>query len=418
MNGRYIPFINEGQVVKTEDPDQMGRVKVWVPALDGEFFEIEALPWADYATPLAGFTVEYPGGTNSEQNLSESAYGFWSIPKLGATVYVFCLGGDPTRRVYFASSLRLHRNRSLPNGRNMDGFEKPGPWGDAGDGKGKLNPIEPAYSNLRTQFAEKMTEPEAKTRGVYERQVAQEKYDKDGKEGYSKTPLEGQTYLDPQTSCFITPGRHGIIFQDDPTISRMRMKTGEGHQIIMDDANERIYVSTAKGNTWFEMDQDGHVHVYAAQSISYYSDVDINFSAKRNINFRAQKNINMIAVEEHIKLHSGKDFHVLAAGAAYISACTGIDLNSEATVKISSEATMDLKAGASLALTGIGVDINGGPYVKITGGRIDLNGPAARAASKAGCATPANKPPIIPGHEPWRRPDTPKENKRGKNWKR
>src|SRR4051812_18750868 len=103
MFDRYIPFIHEGQVVRTDDPDQMGRVKVWVPALDGEFFEIEALPWADYATAFGGFTVDYPAGVGGA-NTSHAAYGLWAVPKMGASVYIFCLGGDPLRRVYFASS--------------------------------------------------------------------------------------------------------------------------------------------------------------------------------------------------------------------------------------------------------------------------------------------------------------------------
>ena len=417
MNERYIPFINEGQVVKTDDPDQMGRVKVWVPALDGEFFEIEALPWADYASPVGGFTVDYPGGTASTENASESAYGWWAIPKMGATVYVFCLGGDATRRVYFASSQRLHRNRSLPAGRNFDGDSKEGPWGDAGDGKGKFNPIEPAYTNLRKQFKDKMTESEARTRGVYERQVAQPKYDKDGKEGYSKTPIDGQSYLDPQTSCFITPGRHGLIFQDDPTISRLRIKTGEGHQMIMDDANERIYMSTAQGNSYWEMDQDGHIHVFGAQSISFYADVDINFSAKRNINFRAQKQINVISVEEGLRIHTAKDIHVMSATQIFISACTGIDMNSEQGIKLSSESGMDLKSNSYFAATASGtLDLTAGPSMKLSAGRIDLNGGAGRAAAKAACAEKAEKPPIVPAHEPWKRPVV-KGAKRGKNWK-
>jgi hypothetical protein len=182
-----IPYIMEGQVMATDDPDQMGRIKVWVPALDGEVFETEQLPWAEYAAPLMGFTVDYPAGGIPVENLSHVGYGLWAIPKIGATVLVFCLNADPALRMYFASTVRLHRNRGLPVGRNKDGEGKPGPWGDAGDGEGKLNPIQPAYDNLRDQFQNKMEDSETITRGFYERQVAQEKLEKDGKEGYPQS---------------------------------------------------------------------------------------------------------------------------------------------------------------------------------------------------------------------------------------
>ena len=44
MFSTFMPFIMEGLVVATDDPDQMGRVKVWVPSLDGENYEIVSLP--------------------------------------------------------------------------------------------------------------------------------------------------------------------------------------------------------------------------------------------------------------------------------------------------------------------------------------------------------------------------------------
>src|SRR5690606_7835095 len=139
-------------------------------------------------------------------NNSHAAYGFWAIPKVEATHLVFCIHGNQTSRCYFASTDRLHRNRSLPAGRNVDSHGNVGPWGDAGDGSGKLNPIQPAYDNLREQFQDDLNASEAQTRGVYERQVAQAKDDKDGNEGYSSNPAD-PSYLDPQTYCLVTPGR-------------------------------------------------------------------------------------------------------------------------------------------------------------------------------------------------------------------
>lgn len=410
------PYIFEGQVVSTEDPDQMGRVKVWVAALDGENYEIDQLPWAEYATILGGFTVEMPAGEDSVHNNSHAAYGMWAIPKMGATVYIFCLGGDPSRRVYFASSLRLHRNRSLPAGRNVDGFGKPGPWGDAGDGNGALIPIEPAFSNLRDQFQNKVTDSEAITRGAYERMVAQPLFDKDGKEGYGATPLAGEKYLDPQTYCFVTPGRQAIIFQDDPRFARTRIKTAEGHQVILDDANERIYVSTAKGKSWIEMDLDGHVHIFGNSSVSVRSGKDINFTADGNINLEAGKGFNLKARGGDIRMATAKQLHIQAVGAAFIAACGDLHLNGETSIKIMSAKDTDVKVGGDFTVNAErGIDLKYGEKLRLDGMMVHLSGAGSRTAKEAECPKQPDGPSIVPGHEPWRRPAG--EGQRGKNWK-
>jgi phage gp45-like len=410
-----IPFIMEGQVVDTADPDQMGRVKVWVTALDGEDFDIDHLPWADYASPFMGFTVEYPGGNGSSTNTSHASYGFWAIPKLGSTVLVFCLNGDPTSRCFFASTVRLHRNRSLPAGRNTDPNGNPGPWGDAGDGKGNLNPIQPAFNNLRTQFNGKVTQSEAITRGTYERAVAQPKTDKDGTEGYSTSPAD-PSYLDPQTYCIVTPGRNAIIMQDNPKYSRMRLKTAEGHQIIFDDANERIYVSTSKGNSWVELDQDGHINIYGSDSISIRSGKDINFFADNNINLEAVNAVNIKADKSNISLNCGGTYQVLAAQNILLSACGIFDVNATGTMHLTTAASLEARGNQGVAITGDStIDLKAGGALTASASIINLNGPAARTATSATCAAQAGSPSIVPGFEPWTRPAS--SAARGTNWK-
>jgi phage gp45-like len=413
-----VPFIYEGQVIFTDDPDQMGRVKVWIPAIDGDSFDGDMLPWAEYASPLAGFTVEFPAGGENVENSSHTSYGFWAIPKMGATVLCFFLGGDSRRRYYFASTFRLHRNRSLPLGRNVDPRGQPGPWGDAGSEDGmSLNRIEPAYTNLREQFQNKMTEPETLTRGLYERQVAQQQFDKDGQEGYSRTPVRNESYLDSQTYCWVTPGRHSIIFQDDPRWSRARIRTASGHQMIMDDANERIYVSTDKGKSWLEMDSDGHVHVYSASSFSVTADQDINFTAGRKINMDAVKGVNINAADGDINITTGKSLHLKVNKDMFTSVCGNFHQVIEGNALLLGEKNLDISVKQDVTVnSNRELDLKSAKGMKLQGSRIDLNGPAARTAQPAQCGNKAETPPIVPDHEPWSRPISRKT--RGPNWKK
>lgn len=361
--------IVEGLVLESSDPQQMGRLKVWCPAIDGALdgVNVENLPWAIYVSPMAGQTRNYPGGSQGMPTKGLVSYGFWAVPKVGAQVLIGFLYGDVNRRFYLGSYFSDHGNRSLPTGRNRPDLAKT-PVSDTFD------PMEPQTSNLNEQFGGKLDSSEARTRGAYERQVGQDKDIKDGTEGYQRGVVDPA--LDPQTYCLTTPGRHSLIFQDHPTNSRVRLKTAEGNQVIFDDVNERIYVSTAQGKTWFELDRDGHVHLYGAESVSVSAGGDLNLSASGNVSVAAGKNLNLNA-----------------GGYARMTACSDVSLSGSA-VNITSGGGMNILASGTMLQTA---------------SAIHLNGPSA---PEAPCAT---NPTIIPNHEPWTRPAS--KGKRGTNWK-
>ena len=51
----------------------------------------------------------------------------------------------------------------------------------------------------------------------------------------------------------------------------------------------------------------------------------------------------------------------------------------------------------------------------VSGAQIDLNGPEGRTATEATPSELPDGPSVVPGHEPWDRPDSPGD--RGPNWK-
>jgi hypothetical protein len=364
------PFIEEGVIVDTNDPQQMSRVKVWVPAIDGDSYKVSELPWAKYMSPLGGQTRDYPAGPNSSKAEGFASYGLVLPPKSGACVVVGFFYGDPNRRVVLGSFWRDHGNRSLPRGRNGDG-----PQTDV------LSAMEPAASNLRAQFGGNLTASEARTRGAYERQVAQAKTEKDGTEGYQTNVIDpkldnGKANYDPQTYALTTPGRHSIIMQDNPTNGRVRIVTAAGHQVILDDANERIYVSTARGASWFEMDQDGRVHLYGADDIAITSGGKLDITVVKDLSVNAGGNINLQAGGT-IKLGACGAFHASGAG-----------------VNLESNAAFNILAAGNLIQTG---------------SNIHLNGPDAAAAE---CP---DLPTIVPTQEPWTRATS--KQARNAQWK-
>ena len=74
---------------------------------------------------------------------------------------------------------------------------------------------------------------------------------------------------------------HAITMDDRPFNQRVLFRTTNGHQVILDDTNEIIYVSTAKGETYFEMDQRGDIHVYASKNINFHAEDNFNINADK-----------------------------------------------------------------------------------------------------------------------------------------
>lgn len=449
-----FPFITDGIVKATDDPIQNGRIKIWCPVLDGENFDVETLPWAEYASPFAGITNDFSTGRNSTPVEGPMGYGFWALPKIGAQVLVFLLNGNPSRRFYFASFFGLQRNRSLPAGRNNNDVQATGPFTDS------LDPLQPAYDNLRTAFQGKIDSPQAKTRGVFERQVAQDRTEKNGKDGYAKNPVDGQ-YLDPQTYCFVTPGRHTFLMSDAADNCRIRFKSCEGNQIIIDDTNERIYISTAKGKTWIELDEDGHVHLFGSESVSLRAGKDFNIFADGNINLEAGQNVNMKSTKGTTKITADQQIHIKSASSSInMTACSEFHICTTNGYFVSA-GEINTTSESSIVNTARGgsIDFNGSTAVNLGSGSNSLNlsngamkvktssfeldagenmtfgakniqtysngggggsySPFSTAnmpseSSEATCAEDADGPSVVPGHEPWKRPKSAK--KRNKNW--
>lgn len=365
-----INFMTIGIVEDTNDPGQMGRIKVYCPSIDNENHTVADLPWTQYASPFGGVTMNNVAGPEGDISYGPHAYGMWAIPKQGATVLVMFINGNTNFRVYTHCIFPTMGNRGLPGGRGVDNTTpalKKGPFTDSHED------IQPAKRN---QSEAGLDSAHYFSRGGYERQIAQAVTDKDGSEGYAKNPNKtNPTDLDSQGYCIVTPGRHFISMQDAPDFCRVRVKTTTGHQIILDDTNERIYVSTNKGNSWLEMDTDGHIHFYGSESISFTSGADFNVTAN-NINLAAKSSVN---------IHSG---------SVAITSGTNIQLNSGCSTLITAGDTIEFGAEGDTVIAGSKIHLNSKP---------------------ATVAATASTPGITPAHEPFNRPTG--KSTRNKHWR-
>ncbi len=178
----------------------------------------------------------------------------------------------------------------------------------------------------------------------------------------SETPSE---YVDQTEN---NPGE-----EFDPTIPHgemMRFKTRTGHQILMHNSEDLIYIGNSRGTAWIELTSNGKIDIYSKDSISVHTETDINFKADRDINFEAGRNVNVKATGD-IRQESLKSFQLIIGTGGKITTQKGnLDVNTK-------DGNNNLTAGSDTNIK------SGGDHVEDTGGVIHMNGPSATEADTA-----------------------------------
>jgi hypothetical protein len=149
---------------------------------------------------------------------------------------------------------------------------------------------------------------------------------------------------------------------DLPHNELVRLRTRTGHQILLHNTEDLIYIANAKGTTWIELTSNGKIDIYAQDSISVHTENDLNFTADRDINFNA-----------------GRDIHMNAGTSIFQTAASNWEIKAGADGKITCGGSSNIKSAHHIEKAG----------------KIDMNGPAAAEA------TDANVPTRVPQHEPW-----------------
>lgn len=74
-----------------------------------------------------------------------------------------------------------------------------------------------------------------------------------------------------------------------------RIRTRTGHQILLHNSEDLIYIANSRGTAWIEMTSDGKIDIHAQDSVSVMTNNDFNFTAERDVNIEAGRNVNIKA---------------------------------------------------------------------------------------------------------------------------
>lgn len=196
-------------------------------------------------------------------------------------------------------------------------------------------------------------------------------------------------------SGFVTPGGHHVTM-DDGTLAYdkelvetpdrereagqsnlMRIRSGGGGQILINDSANMIYIVSQSGNSWVQISDSGKIDIYGGDHISMHTEGDFNIQADGDLNIEAEA-INVKSRGDGIKMEA-------EAGT--------IDISSNQDTRITSEQSMHLKSTSPMLQTA---------------SMIELNGPVADTAEKPeienltpNASTQESIVPRVPEREPW-----------------
>jgi hypothetical protein len=292
-------------------------------------------------TPFYGVTsVDYAGADPNDYNNTQKSYGMWFVPPdVGTTVVVIFIDGDPKRGYWMGCVLDEGMNFMLPGIAATQAVVEGGGRLPVAEYNKRANekvsdvtqvkkPKHPLADVLKTQGLDKDD-----TRGITTSSARRETPSsvfgistpgpidkrsgaKRGSVGKGEhkvsnafvSRLGGTTFvMDDGDDKFLrkTPASSGppvYVSKEqgeaggDPTIPHnelFRIRTRTGHQILLHNSEDLIYIGNAKGTTWIEMTSKGKIDIYAGDDISMHTKGNFNVTADNNINLTAGGAINL-----------------------------------------------------------------------------------------------------------------------------
>lgn len=191
----------------------------------------------------------------------------------------------------------------------------------------------------------------------------------------------------------------------------VRIRTRTGHQILLHNSEDLIYIANAKGTAWIELTSNGKIDIFATDSVSIHSGNDLNFTADRDINLTAGQNLNLVTGKE-IRSAAGKSISNVAgtfitsnAGTS-ISETAGTFISSFAgsNITLASQTNTNIMAGGVLTVNGVGqINVEACGNIVAKGAQVHINGPDPGVANPDSPIAPvsAQQTSRIPQREPW-----------------
>jgi hypothetical protein len=384
-----------------------------------------------YCSPFAGATSSsFEGNNSADFNDVQKSYGFWMVPPdIGCTVMVIFIDGDINQGYWFGCIPDMYQNQMTP-GIAASQYSAVGP-GDESKYGTKLLPVAEYHKSSRSL---EIPNPDTFTKPIhpFADRLLQQGLLLDTIRGVTSSSARRE--VPSMVFGISTPGpvdksvnapRKSVGFSNTSQVripvSRLggstfvmddgdkdgqnelvRIRTRTGHQILLHNSSDLIYIGNSKGTAWVELTSNGKIDIYAEDSISMRTKGDFNLRADRDFNIEAGRNFNVatrndmnVNVDRTFNTISDKmltkvsgdfDLSILGKFNTTVSGVHNIKVGGASNYTSSAKLSI---LGATLALSAtdeIGISSN---LIKSSASRIDMNGDPALGADQAvAAATP------------------------------
>jgi len=282
----------------------------------------------------------------------------------------------------------------------------------------------------------------------------------------SKGSKTGEIGFDVKSTAYVSRmGGSQFVMDDgdkDNLNELIRIRTRTGHQILLHNSSDLIYIGNAAGTAWIELTSQGKIDAYAADSISLHAEGDFNLRADRDFNIEAGRAVKITSGENlqiesgnsiyglavnDIKMQTSKELHIsagsdmflgaqsdmhisasgdnlnLASGGntnikvngdfrlgstnSFIQATDNLNINGGQTVKLGSQGSVSFNANDTISIAATKkINVLGKQALYLTSPALGINGPAATAGPAPDSAT-ADAPTFPDAPEPLQRYNLP-----------
>tara|TARA_B100000683_G_scaffold96861_2_gene95636 strand:- start:30773 stop:32338 length:1566 start_codon:yes stop_codon:yes gene_type:complete len=435
----------EARVINNLDPEYQGALTVQLLKTNtsGNVAFAEGQVYiARYLSPFAGQTPSFGSTKNDTYKDGQQSYGMWFVPPdVGTKVLVIFAEGNPNLCYWLGCVNDKFMNHSVPD-HAASTFTTDGTPDDL---KGKKLPvteynkqietgtgIDPTkfkkpYQKLITEMLQSQGLLEDETRGITSSSARREvpsavfglstpgPIDKTSgspkvrvgtNENFNnifKARLGGTSlvfddgndkFLRKKSPSEESPDYANVnLGETDGDVTRphnelVRLRTRTGHQILLHNTEDLIYIGNSRGTAWIELTSDGKIDIFAEDSISMHTKNDFNFTADRNITIEAGANLSIKASGNYVgdkinkgrvQIESSKNTNILVGGSTKITTTSDFDVNTGGANKLTAGSTTDI--------------LSGGNHTE-TASEIHMNGPQAATAAVASALSTHR----VPGH--------------------
>lgn len=304
-SNKYYGFYRS-KVIDNNDPDEYGRVMVWIPDLMPSIPDNEGI-WARPANNSIG-------GRNNETVEDNYYAGSSYIPPNGSWWLIFFEGGNINRPYYF-TPLDIQNTKVLPE--NQLGSNPTKKWVVLKSHEGRTVVISDDPDDARVEITGKKRQitdpPTGDTDSVY-------------------------TIDDNQTT---------ILFDERDGKEKILIRTHKGDFLHI-DVDEQKLQGYFKGGIDLKTDGDFNI---LAKNFNLKSTNELNIQSTNDMNLKSTGDVNLTSTD---------DLNLYAQRAVYIESVNDSNVKSNQGISEEANSAFNIKAGGIVAIDGSLINENGG----------------------------------------------------------